>query len=193
MGMDYTLLDAKSMNKGNPRKNANIFSILSFWWLNKFLSTGYKRSIENNDLFPLLRDDKTETSTEKLQQTWAEESEERVARGKKPNGYGLFKALVRTLSCTEYLYLVGIALLRAISKVLQSAFLSLLLTELVKPDKDLWAYIYGVGICLSGFGEALGRHQLLYNAALMSLRWKSGTIGVIYMKVRETLHFTKLI
>ena len=55
IGVEYNLLDAKSTNKENPRRNANIFSILSFWWLNNFLFTGSRRSLENEDLFPLLK------------------------------------------------------------------------------------------------------------------------------------------
>ena len=57
MGVEYNLLNTKSINKENPRRNANIFSILSFWWLNNFLLTGSRRCLENEDLFPLLDED----------------------------------------------------------------------------------------------------------------------------------------
>lgn len=185
MGVEYNLLDAKSTNKENPRRNANIFSILSFWWLNNFLFTGSRRSLENEDLFPLLEEDKTKTSTEKLQQIWAElESEERDTF-KKQNGNRLFRALLRMLPWTDYFYLAGMVILQAILKVLRPLFLSLLLLELMKGSDEVhWlAYLFGAAICLSQFGDSLCFHQFMYNAALMSLRWKSGTIALIYQKV----------
>ena len=186
MGVEYNLLNAKSTIKENPRRNANIFSVLSFWWLNNFLLTGSRRCLENEDLFPLLDEDKTKTSVEKLQQIWAElESEGRDAV-KKRNGTRLFRALLRMLSWPDHFYIAGMVILRAIFKVLRPLFLSLLLSELMKGSADevYWlAYLYGAGICLSQFGDSLCHHQIMYNAALMSLRWKSGTIAFIYQKV----------
>ena len=78
------------------------------------------------------------------------------------------------------------SILQGIFKVLRPLFLSLLLLELMKGSADevYWlAYLYGAGICLSQFGDSLCLHQFMYNAALMSLRWKSGTIALIYQKV----------
>ena len=186
MGVEYNLLNTKSTNKENPRRNASIFSILSFWWLNNFLLTGSRRCLENEDLFPLLDEDKTKTSTEKLQQIWAELESEGRDTVKKRNGNRLFRALLRMLSWTDHFYIAGMVILRAIFKVLRPLFLSLLLLELMKGSVDevYWlAYLYGAGICLSQFGDSLCLHQFMYNAALMSLRWKSGTIALIYQKV----------
>ena len=186
MGVEYNLLNTKSTNKENPRRNANIFSILSFWWLNNFLLTGSRRCLENEDLFPLLDEDKTKTSTEKLQQIWAELESEGRDTVKKRNGTRLFRALLRMLSWTDHFYIAGMVILQAIFKVLRLLFLSLLLLQLMKGSADevYWlAYLYGAGICLSQFGDSLCLHQFMYNAALMSLRWKSGTIALIYQKV----------
>ena len=187
MGVYYDLLDAESTHKENPRKNANIFSILFFWWLKKLLSIGNRRSLENEDLFPLLDDDKTKTSAEKLQMTWAEESTEHI-KGRRGNGYQLFRALLRILSWKDdHLYLLGLLILRATFRVLRPVCLGLLLLELMKgSDEEVsWAYFYGAGICLSQFGESLCYNQLLYHAALISLRWKSGTIALVYQRVRN--------
>ena len=186
MGVHYDLLDARSTIKENPRKKANIFSILSFWWLKRLLSTGNERSLENEDLFPLLDADKTKTSSEKLQETWAEESTEHI-KGRRGNGYRLFRALLRMLSWKDHLYLLGLVILRDTFKVLRTVCLGLLLLELMKrSDEEVsWAYFYGAGICLGQFGESLCCHQLLYHAALISLRWKSGTIALVYQRVRN--------
>ena len=186
MGVEYNLLNAKSTIKENPRRNANIFSVLSFWWLNNFLLTGSRRCLENEDLFPLLDEDKTKTSTEKLQQIWAEMESEGRDTVKKRNRNRLFRALLRMLSWTDHFYIAGMVILQAIFKVLSPLLLSLLLLQLMKGSADevYWlAYLYGAGICLNEFGDSLCHHQVMYNAALMSLRWKSGTIALIYQKV----------
>ena len=136
MGVEYNLLNAKSTNKENPRRNSNIFSILSFWWLNNFLLTGSRRCLENEDLFPLLDEDKTKTSTEKLQQIWAEMESEGRDTVKKRNGTRLFRALLRMLSWTDHFYIAGMVILQAIFKVLSPLLLSLLLLQLMKGSAD---------------------------------------------------------
>lgn len=82
MDVQYERLESKTTKKENPRKNASILSILSFWWVKEILAIGNKRPLQNDDLFPLLDEDKTQTLTEKLQQTWNEETAKRVP-GKK--------------------------------------------------------------------------------------------------------------
>ena len=186
MGVNYDLMDAKSTIKENPRKNANIFSLLFVWWLKKLLSIGNRRSLENEDLFPLLDDDKTKTSTEKLQMTWAEESTEHI-EGRSGNGHRLFRALLRMLSWKDHLFIWGLVILQATFRALRPVCLGLLLLELMKGSYEevSWAYFYGAEICLSQFGESLCFHQLLYHSALISLRWKSGTIPIVYQRVRN--------
>ena len=73
MDVKYERLESKTTKKENPRKNASILSILSFWWAREILAIGNKRPIENDDLFPLLDEDKSLNSAEKLQRTWSEE------------------------------------------------------------------------------------------------------------------------
>ena len=186
MNAEYSRLDPKTGHKENPKKNANIFSILSYWWVGELLAIGSKRSLENDDLFPLLDEDKTQTSTEKLQRTWSKETAKRV-QGKKGKGYRLFRALVRMFPWTYQVFVLSTFLLAGACNVLQPLFLSLLLPELMKSSgKDFWwAYIYAAGICLSSFARALAVHQCAFLARLMALRWKSATIAIIYKKVRK--------
>ena len=69
MDSKYDRLESQPRQKENPRKSASVFSILFFWWVREILVIGQKRPLENDDLFPLLDDDKTQTSTEKLHKT----------------------------------------------------------------------------------------------------------------------------
>lgn len=72
--------DARNVN---PVINANIFSRLTIWWMNKIFVTGNKRPLEEEDLFPLLEEDKSEVLTEKLQAEWEKELNKRH-HGKRP-------------------------------------------------------------------------------------------------------------
>ena len=182
----YDRLRSEDRHKENPKKNASLLSILSFWWVGEILAIGNKRPLDNDDLFPLLDEDKTQTSTEKLQETWSEETAKRVP-GKQGNGYRLFKALVRMFPWSYHMFVLSTALLCGICNVPQPVLLSLLLLELMNLSvEDFWlSYIYASGICLCSFVLVITNHQFTYHSLLMALRWKSGTIAIIYKKVRK--------
>ena len=186
MAAEYSHLEEESRHNENPKKNANIFSILSFWWVGELFAIGNKRPLENDDLFPLLDEDKTQTSTEKLQRTWNEEAGRASSKGR--NGHRLLKALIRMFPCTDHMFLLSIVLLPAVCNVLQQVFLSLLLPELMKfsVEKFSLAYVYGAGICLSSLVRFISVHQFCFHSHLVALRWKSATVGIVYKKVRAT-------
>jgi len=181
MELEYDRLETDPKQKKNPKKTANIFSILSFWWVGQLLDLGSKRSLENDDLFPLLEEDKTQTSTENLYRTWNEEKSRPSSEGAS-NGRRLFKAIIRAFSVVDYLFILSVGLVPGVCNVLQPVFLSLLLPALMKYSTKE-AYIYATGICLSSFVRAIATHQYRYHGDLMALRWKSATVGIVYRKV----------
>ena len=188
MDSKYDRLESQPRQKENPRKSASVFSILFFWWVREILVIGQKRPLENDDLFPLLDEDKTQESTEKLHKTWNEETI--PASNKTGNGHRLLKALFRAFPFSDYMFILSLGLLPAVCNVLQPVFLSLLLPELMNShvkDSSL-AYIYATGLCMSSFVRAICVHQFGYYAQLMALRWKSATIGIVYKQVRELLN-----
>lgn len=63
--------------KENPKEAANVLSVLSFSWMNNVFAVGNRRPLENDDLLPLINEDKTQTCTKKLIQ--AVERREREA------------------------------------------------------------------------------------------------------------------
>ena len=184
MESEYDLLETGAKEKKNPKKTANIFSILTFWWVGKLLDLGSKRSLVNDDLFPLLEEDKTQTSTEKLHHTWSlcDKEKSRASNERASNGLRLFKAIIRAFSIVDYLFILSVGLVPGVCNVLQPVFLSLLLPALMRYSTKE-AYIYAIGICLSSFVRAIATHQYRYHGDLMALRWKSATIGIVYRKV----------
>ena len=188
MNSKYDPLESEPRQKENPKKSANVFSILFFCWAREILAIGHKRPLENDDLFPLLHEDRTQILTEKLHQTWNEEA---ISVSRKTRcGHRLLKALFRVFSFSDYVFILSVGLLPAVCNVLQPVFLSLLLPELMNSHRkdSSWAYVYATGICMSSFVRAISHHQFAFCAQLMSLRWKSATIGIVYKQVREALN-----
>ena len=190
MESEYDLLETDPKQKKNPKKTANIFSILSFWWVGQLLDLGSKRSLENDDLFPLLEEDETQTSTEKLYRTWNEEKR-RASSEQVANGRRLFKAIIRAFSFVDYLFILSVGLVPGVCNVLQPVFLSLLLPALMNYSTKE-AYIYATGICLSSFVRAIATHQYRYHGDLMALRWKSATVGIVYRKVSKLIYLAEI-
>ena len=188
---EYDGLDSDTMRscKENPTRNAGIFSVLFYRWVGEMVAIGNKRPIEDDDLFPLLDEDKTETSAEKLKRTWSEENEKRDSMTDR-KGYRLFRALIRMFHWSYPLFVVSTALLAGVCNVLQCVFLSFLLTQFVKSSSsDRWlTYIYAAGICLSSLVRVIATQQWKFHAYLIALRWKSGTVAIIYEKVSEVLY-----
>ena len=186
MNGEYNRLNALGW-KENPKKNAGIFSILFYRWIGEIVAIGNKRPIEIDDLFPLLSEDKTETSAEKFERTWSEAENAKDVGVTCRGGYRLFRALIRMFPWTYHLFVVSTTLLAGVCNVLQCVFLSLLLAQFVKSSSSgRWLmYVYAAGICLSSLVRAIAHHQWVFHANLIALRWKSGTLAVIYKKVRK--------
>ena len=184
MAAKYECLEPESGHKENPKKNANIFSLLSLSWVEHILAIGNKRPLENDDLFPLLDEDKTQTSTETLQLTWKEETAKRVP-GKRGNGYRLLRALLRMFPWTDYMLLLFAVLIDVAATSFQPVFLSLMLMELINTsaEESWWAYFYAAGIWMSALVRVTSEYFFVYNSEVLALRWKSATIGIVYQKV----------
>ena len=188
---EYGKLETASRRR-NPKESANIFSILSFSWMNSILTTGNTRPLENNDLFPLLDEDKTQGLTERLEETWNEECLRHPPNLGGKKRHRLLWALVSMFPWTEHAFLLSTAMISGLCNVLQPLFLSMLLVVLMKQSEEdfWWAYVYGAGICMSSLIRVLMSHQFMYNSWMTSMRWKAATIGLIFKKVGNMSIYT---
>ena len=176
----------------NPKTEANLFSRLTFWWMSGILAIGNARPLENEDLFPLLDELKSQGQTKRLEQAWHDEIQQdpRCARRK---GFRLFKSLLKMFSWSDYAFQLSVSAITFISNVLQPVFLSLLLPLLMfgSNQDSRWAYIYGAGICVSSLICSLGTCHALNNGYLLSVRWKVATVGLIFKKVGTRQYITQ--
>ena len=105
----------------NPKVKANIFSQVTFGWLNDLLATGSERPLDNDDLYPLLEDYKTERQVERLEKNWKEQVQRHSGKRQ------LFRALVHMSSWADYVSLLSLSFIFSICTLLQPVFLSLVL------------------------------------------------------------------
>ena len=57
----------------NPRKDANILSVLFFSWILPLLNKGYRKDLEQQDLFEPLDNDHSEVLGNRLEREWMKE------------------------------------------------------------------------------------------------------------------------
>ena len=57
----------------NPRKDASIFSIWFYCWVNPLMWKGYKNKLDETDLFQVLDEDRSDYLGDKLEHAWNKE------------------------------------------------------------------------------------------------------------------------
>ncbi|XP_059740437.1 ATP-binding cassette sub-family C member 4-like [Bos taurus] len=106
------------MRKPNPLQDANFCSRLFFCWLNPLFKIGYKRRLEEDDMYSVLLEDRSQHLGEELQGYWDQE----VLRAEKDvREPSLMKAI---LKCHWKSYLVlGIFILLEVKAFIYCALL----------------------------------------------------------------------
>lgn len=168
-------------NDSHPLKSANFLSILTFWWMNNTLRTGFKRPLERDDFLPLCADDNTQTLTEKLRNLWNNTLKECDKKGKTPK---LWKCVAKFISFKEACVVWSIWLLETLCRVLQPWLLEILVTLLMQPELEARGLAYACAV-LIGLVALVGActHVANFKCELMGMRLSSAIRGVVYLKV----------
>lgn len=171
--------------KVNPKINANIFSRITFSWMNKIFVTGSKRPLEEGDLFPLIEEDKSDVLTDRLEKEWEKELKKKD-QGKRPR---FWKALMRVSPCSEYFCIIMLVLTDMANRMTLPVLLGFLISYLMG-IRDLGAafkYILPTGICITSLGRNLAQHHYQNRSALLGMRFRAAATGILYRKVRLLL------
>lgn len=173
--------DEEGKNNVNPVLNANIFSRITIWWMNKIFVTGNKRPLEEDDLFPLLEEDKSEVLTENLQEEWNKELKKRH-QGKRPR---FWKALMRVCPWYEYFSIVALVLTDMANRMTLPVLLGFLISYLmgIRQLDVSFKYILPTFICITSLGRNLAQHHYQNRSALLGMRFRAAATGLLYKKV----------
>ncbi|CAG8602800.1 21542_t:CDS:10 [Gigaspora margarita] len=170
-----------------PEANANIFSIITFWWANNLMSLGYKRPLEKEDLY-VLNDARTaKFLTDKFDIEWKNETQ-KIALGKKPS---LAKALYRVLGVK--FFIAGVyRLIGDTLQVTSPLVLKLILnyvTEAYYPNlnngvqpPDYIGYVLIVALFLMQMGVTIFTNLYFYFGMETGILVRSILITTIYRK-----------
>lgn len=110
----------------SPENTAWLPSRVSLWWLNGFFWRGYKKRVEEDDLYEMLDHDKAGFLGHALTENWVTEKQRAAKKGKEPS---LLKAVVITFWRRYYSCIIGMELG---GKLMHACYLLSALPSIVK-------------------------------------------------------------
>ena len=143
---------------------------------------GNKRALNGEDLFSLLKEDKSEKLVETLEKEWTREVEHCQVRGTRPR---LWRTVLRIIPIKDYLLLVITRLLFAIFFDSTPVILYLFLRSLNKSSEteQKVMFLFAALLGLAAIMKSLCANHSFYIGNLWSIRIKVATVGLIYKKV----------
>ncbi|XP_037095749.1 multidrug resistance-associated protein 4-like isoform X1 [Syngnathus acus] len=169
--------------KDNPFSKANLFSKLFFCWLNPLFKTGYKRRLEQDDMYKVLPEDASDRLGEELQWYWDQEVKLATKAQRQPE---LTRVIVKCYwksNARIGVYLV----IQEVIKVIQPVLLGKLIEYFESPDTTgptaiHKAYGYAAGICLSTVSMAILHHLYFYHVQRAGMKIRVAMCHMIYRK-----------
>ncbi|NWU61608.1 MRP3 protein, partial [Pterocles burchelli] len=194
-----------------PELTSGFLSRLTFWWFTSMAIVGYKRPLEDKDLWSLNEDDTSKAIVQELSKEWDKEKArckqkedvtymkksnnmlnhvadgpeeaEVLIRDKKHNRKPSFlKALVRTFG--PY-FLIGsfFKLIQDLLSFVNPQLLSVLITFIKNKDAPAWwGFLIAALMFVSAVVQTLILHQHFQYCFVTGMRLRTGITGVIYRK-----------
>ncbi|OAD54195.1 hypothetical protein WN48_08258 [Eufriesea mexicana] len=176
----------KSQKKkvNNPRQNANPFSILTFWWILKLFIVGYKKELEEDDLYSPLREDRSSCLGQRIVKNWENEVKrcEKKKDNSKPN---LFRVLYKCFGKIVMNTGLGLFFLEFVIRIMQPFLLAKLLRYFSGSRKD-WTndiYYYAAAFCFLPLLDAMILHWALQNLMHVGMKVRVACCTLIYRKI----------
>ncbi|KAL9833557.1 ATP-binding cassette sub-family C member 3 isoform 2-T2 [Geothlypis trichas] len=194
-----------------PELNSGFLSRLTFWWFTSMAIHGYKRPLEEKDLWSLNEDDTSKTIVQQLSKEWdrekaeckqkedvlymrkstrvqnhaggSPEEAEVLVRDKKHNRKpSFFKALLRTFG--PY-FLIGsfFKLIQDLLSFVNPQLLSVLISFIKNKDAPAWwGFLIAALMFICAVLQTLILHQHFQYCIVTGMRLRTGITGVIYRK-----------
>uniref|UniRef100_A0A8C5II32 Canalicular multispecific organic anion transporter 2 n=1 Tax=Junco hyemalis TaxID=40217 RepID=A0A8C5II32_JUNHY len=194
-----------------PELNSGFLSRLTFWWFTSMAIHGYKRPLEEKDLWSLNEDDTSKTVVQQLSKEWdrekaeckqkedvsymrkstheqnhaggSPEEAEVLIRDKRHNRKPSFlKALLRTFG--PY-FLIGsfFKLIQDLLSFVNPQLLSVLIGFIKNKDAPAWwGFLIAALMFICAVLQTLVLHQHFQYCIVTGMRLRTGIIGVIYRK-----------
>ncbi|KAA8519399.1 hypothetical protein F0562_013655 [Nyssa sinensis] len=156
-----------------PESHVNIFSKITFAWINPLMYLGYKRPLTEKDIWKLDTWDQTETLNSNFQRCWAEES-------CRPKPW-LLRALNRSLGGRFWwggFWKIG----NDFSQFVGPLILNHLLQSMQQGDPAWIGYIYAFSIFVGVVFGVLCEAQYFQNVMRVGFRLRSTLVAAVFRK-----------
>ncbi|XP_018571144.1 probable multidrug resistance-associated protein lethal(2)03659 [Anoplophora glabripennis] len=166
----------KRKNERHPRENANIFSSLFFCWTIPTFLKGYKRDLDEDDLYGSLKDHDSHRLGIKLEDAWVQEN-----KIDKPS---LTRAIWRVFGKEICCYGIVLFTIEFGTKLAQPLLLAKLMQYYV-PNQTVSkndAIMYGSLIILASFINALLGHNYAMGIQHLGMKIRVACTSLIYKK-----------
>uniref|UniRef100_A0A671UTH0 ATP binding cassette subfamily C member 4 (PEL blood group) n=1 Tax=Sparus aurata TaxID=8175 RepID=A0A671UTH0_SPAAU len=169
--------------KDNPSASANLLSKIFFCWLNPLFRIGYKRKLEEDDMYNVLPEDASDRLGEELQWYWDREVQQAAKDLRPPK---LTKALVQCY-WKSYLFIGTYIFIEEVIKVIQPVLLGKIIEYFESYDPSNTAavheaYSYAAGISLSTVSLAILHHLYFYHVQRAGMKIRVAMCHMIYRK-----------
>ncbi|XP_076646648.1 putative multidrug resistance-associated protein lethal(2)03659 isoform X1 [Halictus rubicundus] len=168
----------------NPRQKANLLSILSFSWIWKLFVKGYKRELNEGDLYSPLREDKSSVLGQRIVKNWEAEVKrcEKKKDGSKPS---LYRVLYKCFGGIVTYTALWVFLQEFVVRIIQPFLLARLL-RYFSGSKRTWTtdmYYYTAAFCLFPFIDAVILHWSLQTLTHVGMKIRVACCTLIYRKI----------
>ncbi|XP_061546477.1 multidrug resistance-associated protein 4 [Phycodurus eques] len=169
--------------KTNPAGSANLLSKIIFWWLNPLFRAGYKRTLEEDDIYPVLEEDSSEILGQQLQRYWDHEVQEATKELRKPK---LSSVIIRCY-WKSYSVLGLFTLIEEVIKVIQPVILGYIIRYFEDYDLHNQAALnetlcYAVGLSICTIGLAFLHHLYFFHVQRVGMKIRVAMCHMIYKK-----------
>ncbi|XP_076004891.1 ATP-binding cassette sub-family C member 4-like isoform X3 [Genypterus blacodes] len=169
--------------KKNPAATANFLSQLFFWWLNPLFRAGWKRRLEEDDMYEVLSEDKSERLGQELQRCWDDEVQKCTKELREPR---LTKAIVKCY-WKPYALLGLFTFSEEAIKVIQPIILGKVITYFESYDPENMTALYetlgyAVGLSVCTICMTLIHHPYSYLLQRTGMRIRVAMCHMIYRK-----------
>ncbi|XP_030057237.1 ATP-binding cassette sub-family C member 4 [Microcaecilia unicolor] len=173
----------RKVEKQNPMQTANFCSKLFFCWLNSLFLIGYKRKLEEDDMYNVLPEDGSERLGEELQWYWDKEIQRAQKEARKPH---LSKAIIRC-HWKSYSVLGFFTFIEEVLKVVQPIFLGKIINyfEAYDPSDSVamtYAYINATALSFCTLTLAILHHLYFYFVTRTGMKLRVAMCHMIYKK-----------
>ncbi|KAL7748549.1 hypothetical protein RI367_005960 [Sorochytrium milnesiophthora] len=177
----YANLEEEPDLNRSPEETANIFSIITFWWLNPLMRLGRQKPLSMEDLWALARNDQADAISHRFQVFWEQEL--------KKTRPSLLRACVRGFG-GPFIAAAIFKFAQDVCAFIQPQLLRKLLafikaygsSDVEGGDEAMTGYLISAAMLLTAIAQSLCLHRYFQMCVVTGMRLRTAMVTAIYRK-----------